>query len=440
MAVYSAASFSDDTLLERKIGFSGLVAFQAGEFEQGSYYKQVGVTYAHRWQSQAQCQIAANTIVTPFLKVSAGLEVDWLSPFYTKYQYPGLAMAYYNAYMTEAQGIFSFAHGNNAFELGIGKFDFKYNPDSRNLGEYLFRSTPYPQTVWTDFDYSMTRLLGFHFHHTYKWFDQQLVFYTATDHFPLWDWTPAYLASAKISTFAEVGAGISFYHLLSVNSALTNPTMHDQFSDNYPVQYRKFYLSASGDSLQVPFSGTMVMARLSFDPKRLFLPENSDGIFGHDDLRLYSEMSILGLKDYPLTDTNNLPAYAYDKIMNRIPVMIGLNLPAFKLLDVLSCEVEYWGNPYPNSLEDVIRGNQASPGLMFGNGSNYKPENYKDHMKWSLYCTRTLFKSFQITGQIANDHYFTKNPGDPMSSIQDYEQAFRKDGDWWWMLKLRFLF
>ena len=41
---------------------------------------------------------------------------------------------------------------------------------------------------------------------------------------------------------------------------------------------------------------------------------------------------------------------------------------------------------------------------------------------------------------IANDHYFTKNPGDALSSIQDYEEAFREKGDWYWMLKFRFLF
>jgi hypothetical protein len=158
----TASSFADDTLPPKKITFSGHVAFEAGQFKHGSYYIWTGVTYENRWQSTGQCQLSAHTAITPFLKVSAGFEVDYLSPFYTRYQYPGLAMAYYNVYMTEAKGIFSLENGDHAFELEIGKFNLKYNPDSRNLGEYLFRSTPYPQTVWTDFDYSMVRLLGFH--------------------------------------------------------------------------------------------------------------------------------------------------------------------------------------------------------------------------------------------------------------------------------------
>lgn len=438
------SSFADDTLSVKKISWSGHVAFEAGQFMRGSYFKIRGITYDHRWQSTGQCQLAANTTITPFLRVSAGLEVDYLSPFYTRYQYPGLAMAYYNAYMTEAKGTFTYEMGQHALELEIGKFNLKYNPDSRNLGEYLFRSTPYPQTLWTDFDYSMVRLMGFNLRHTWKLsdlqLDQQLVFYTATDHFPLWDWTPVYIANVNINKIVEVGAGISLYHLLSVNSLLTRPTMHDTFLDNAPAFERKFYIDAKGDSLQVPFSGTMLMGRVSLDPKRLFLPEGDNGIFGKEDLRLYSEASILGLKDYPMTDTNNLPAYAFDKISQRIPVMIGFNIPAFKMLDILSCEMEHWSNPYPNSLEDVIRVNQTSPGLQKGNGSNYDPADYIYHWKWSVYLKKTMFNSFQIVGQVANDHYFTHNPGDPLSSILDFEQAFQKNGDWWWMLKFRFLF
>jgi hypothetical protein len=443
MGLFTAGS-ADDTLPPKKITFSGHVAFEAGQFMRGSYFKIRGITYDHRWLSTGQCQLSANTVITPFLKVSAGLEVDYLSPFYTRYQYPGLAMAYYNAYMTEAKGTFSLEKGDHSLEIEIGKFDFKYNPDSRNLGEYLFRSTPYPQTLWTDFDYSMVRLLGFQLHHTWKLpalqLDQQLVFYTATDHFPLWDWTPVYIANVNINKTVEVGAGISLYHLLSVNSLLTRPTMHDTFIDNVPTYERKFYIDANGDSLQVPFSGTMLMGRISVDPKRLFLPEGDNGIFGNEDLRLYSEASILGLKDYPMTDTNNPPAYAFDKISQRIPIMIGFNIPTFKALDVLSGEMEYWGTPWPNSLEDVIKVNQTSPGLQKGNGSNYNPADYVYHWKWSVYLKKTMFNSFQIIGQVANDHYFTHNPGDQLSSVIDFEQAFRKNGDWWWMLKFRFLF
>ena len=371
--LFFTAGFAEDSQPEKKISLSGLVALEAGQFVRGSYFKLYGIPYKKRWLGRGQSNITVNATINPHLQVTAGLEVECLAPFYAKYVYPGLNDVYYNGYITEAKGVFSWGI-DHSFKLGIGKFDFKYNPDSRDLGEHMFRSTPYPQTLWTDFDFSMVRLVGFHFDHTWKGFKQQLLFTTATDHFPLWDWTPSYIASLNIRNIVELGGGISLHRMISVNEALTRPTLDDEYPNHVPALDRKYYINGNGDSLMVPFSGVILMARLAFDPKRIFLPEGDDGIFGREDLRIYSEASILGVKDYPMTDTMVQPAFAYDNIWKRIPFMFGFNIPTFRILDVLSCELEYWGNPYPNSLEDVIRSNQASPGLMNGNGMNYDPK------------------------------------------------------------------
>lgn len=430
----------NDTLPEKKVTVSGLVAMEAGQFVHGSYFKPFGVLYNKRWLARGQSNITLRIDIHPRLHVVAGLEAECWAPFYRKYIYSGLNQVNFNAYFTEAKGVFNWVPRDHLLELGIGKFDMKYNPDSRDLGEYMFRSTPYPQTLWTEFDFSMVRLWGFYFNHTYKSFRQQLLFTTAADHFPIFDWTPSYLASFNIFRVAELGGGISFHRFISVDNSLTRPTIHDEYRDNVPALDRKYYIDGNGDSLMVPLCGVILMARLSLDPKRLFFREEGTGIFGSEDLKLYSELSILGVKDYPMTDTMVQPAYAYDNLGDRIPIMFGINIPTFRLLDVLSVELEHWANPYPNSLEDVIRSNQACPGLINGNGANYRPENYTNSWKWAFYLKKTIFNNFQIISLFANDHYFTRNPVDALNSIQDFEEAFREKDDWYWMLKFRFLF
>ena len=61
------------------------------------------------------------------------------------------------------------------------------------------------------------------------------------------------------------------------------------------------------------FAGTKLMARASFDFKPFF-KSFSDRFLGPNDLKIYSEAAILGVKDYP--------GY-YSKLRDRIPRMIG---------------------------------------------------------------------------------------------------------------------
>ena len=43
----------------------------------------------------------------------------------------------------------------------------------------------------------------------------------------------------------------------------------------------------------------------------------------------------------------------YSDIWQRIPVMFGFNFPTFRLLDYLSCELEWYGCSYSPSLYDL---------------------------------------------------------------------------------------
>lgn len=416
---------------------------EAGQMEKGEYLLRGGANYNQSWLSRAQSGLTVTATINKYLKIIAGLEGEGFNYIYNDWRTPGYQNFNYNVYITQAQGIFSYGEKEgHHFELGVGKFDFKYNPDSRDLGEYMFRSTPYPQTLWTDFDFSMVRLLGFHLDHHYSdILNQHLLFTSAIDHFPLGDWSLSYLGDVNFKKMIELGAGISLHRWFSVNEQLTRPIYENTDQLHVEKANRLYYVDGT-DSLMVPFSGIILEGRLSFDPKRLIFPQEENGIFGKEDLKFYSEAAILGVKDYPMTDTNKQPAYAYNNIWNRIPLMLGFDIPTFKAFDVFSLECEYWNDPYPNSLNDILKWSQASPGLIKydDNGGIYNKDNYKYHWKWSIYCKKTIFDSFQAIFMVANDHFFIRNVFDLSDETSDFEQTFRKEGDWYWMLKFRYLF
>ena len=45
-------------------------------------------------------------------------------------------------------------------DLAVGYFPYKYNPEARNLGEYLFRSGTYPVYLTNDYDFPLARVAG----------------------------------------------------------------------------------------------------------------------------------------------------------------------------------------------------------------------------------------------------------------------------------------
>ena len=204
------------------------------------------------------------------------------------------------------------------------------------------------------------------------------------------------------------------------------------------------------------------MGRLSFDPKPLF---GSPDIFGPEDLKLYSEAIILGVKPYPASlDSNNfygrpINEFGYNKLMEKMPIMVGFNFPVFKLLDVLSLEVEYYGKKYVNRVPIYANSNnmlrlplpydpKINQGYPYGDSLTLRPEasgkyskeTYKDgaaQWKWSLYARRTLFERFDITLQFARDHTLIKTG---LAQNVDFEEIFIKGKQWYWMLKFGYSF
>ena len=75
------------------------------------------------------------------------------------------------------------------------------------------------------------------------------------------------------------------------------------------------------------FRGLKAMARASLDIGKLLGAEET---LGENAFKLYSEMSLLGIQNQP---------FFYEKKSERMPVMFGINIPTFKILDVLAFEL-----------------------------------------------------------------------------------------------------
>lgn len=417
--------------------FSGYASFQAGEVYKGEGITMVGnnKTYSHKWMETAFAGLMAEAAISDHLKVLVAMEGELDFSFYintgsvaqdrpTLFPRTGLNIKH-------AEGIYSFGNPEGLFfQLEAGLFPYKYNPDVRNLGEYLFRSFPYPQFIMNVFDRPYADVAGLRIGNNIgSSFHQDVLLTSEIHNFPYEDFSLSYVANYNFAKVVEVGAGINFDRLFSVNSQYTTPP--DSADGNQ-------YFSPSDNTGFYSYSGIITAARLSIDPKR-FLPE---GIFGDQDLRLYSEFAILGLKDYPVDTNRSIPYYT--NIWERMPVTVGFNFPVcapllsklmgFQLLDLLNSEIEYYDNRFTNSYRISYNLSVPLPDTK-GDAVSQKGDN----LRWSLYMKRNFGKNFLFIVQIAKDHLIPES----FSTIEDKSDrtdVLKNHGDWWWIAKMQFAF
>ena len=346
----AAAAFSGDTTTNYTPKISGYSSFEAGEVMKG-YSDAAGMLSQgpinHAWLETGYIGLCADAAINDRLRVLVGGEAQLLFSFRrTHTGENGL----YNPEM-EPQTNFIIKRGEALYTIGsaahplfqieAGFFPYKYDPDATNLGEFLFRSYCYPSSIVASFDKPYADLAGFRIGNSFaigqEFFHQDLLLTTETSLWPFEDFSLSYLADYSAPGLFSLGAGVQFFDLFSVG--VDDPEQGDATTPD---------ISPNGTFYT--FAGTKVMGRLSFDMKGLFPPSVS-GMFGREDLKLYGEAAILGLKNYK--DSAAQSAY-YDSLLWRLPVMIGFNVPTFRLLDVLSFELEYQDSPYPNSTENVF--------------------------------------------------------------------------------------
>ena len=325
-------------------------------------------------------------------------------------------------YLSRADLVYSFGSEENpGIVLDAGYFPFKYNNSVRNLGEYLFRSGTYPQYLITDFDFPMARLLGLHLSGplgaSIQW---DVLATTNTEWRAIGDLNVTGLFTWKPLPLFELGLGGSWCSALSVNWDNATPPVS---GNDYVYDSAVYYYTVAGPK---------VMGRFTLDFKQLF-PQND--LFGEQDLKLYSEAAILGLFNYPMSVDSFTQ---YDTLWQRIPIMVGFNFPTFKFMDVFNAEVEWFGNPYPNSINSMKFENQPIPlSSSTGEKSKVNLNNHFDDWKWSVYGKKTFADHFNITFQFARDHMrwfrldYTKADG---------MEALRRNDEWYYTFKLGYTF
>jgi hypothetical protein len=324
----------------------------------------------------------------------------------------------------------------------LGYFPFKYNPQSTNLGEYLFRSGTYPGCLISGFEHSIDRpkLAGVHVSYvlgsTVR-LRQDLIVNTELEMYPYRDINLTYIATPSFGRLFNFGLGVELARFISVDPLKTSIGLDTKYETMYDPKIG-YIDTVSGDTIRYTFKGTKFMCRATFDFKELF--GGGEGLFGSEDFKLYGEAALLGVKNY---------AGWYENWKERVPMMVGFNIPTFKLLDVLSIEIERYTSPYVNSQDNVWKGSSSVPYIAKNSTTfpNYNRDwndslaQTDDDIKWSIYASRKIGKYLRISAQAASDHtpkiWYSPHPA-PQSAR--YNDMVPKSKDWYFMMRLAFLF
>jgi hypothetical protein len=316
--------------------------------------------------------------------------------------------------VSQAQAIFKLGSVSDSWgTVSLGLIPFKYNPDAKNLGEYLLRSTAYPNVLVTG-GYSIINsaqmlVQGAVLEAKTGPIEHDFVLSIERNYEPTGDITPSYLFAYKPHPAVELGGGITLAHLIAVKPSLTTPRGKITSSESPSNRYEAdTVVTDPADSTysNYTFKATKLMARASIN-FQTFL--QADWL-GPEDLKLYGEAALLGVKNYP---------FYYDNRWHRIPVMVGFNLPTprpwgITLLDILSVEAEYRKADFTNSIAisyvdytlplPYLGGTSQNPGGYDKNSVSKGPWYRDEGIKWSVYAKRHLIPGLDLYTQVASDH------------------------------------
>ncbi|MBF0433228.1 MAG: hypothetical protein HQK83_18250 [Fibrobacteria bacterium] len=191
------------------------------------------------------------------------------------------------------------------------------------------------------------------------------------------------------------------------------------------------------------FRGLKAMGRISLDIGDLL---GMDDAIGAGNFKVFAELGVLGVLDQP---------YYYTKLSERMPFMMGINVPTWNLLDMLSFQVEYFKSNTPNSLLSYMyvegvnplksgdkvpnapvptRESVAAPQGAGVTTVLYSKQWNKDDWKWSLYLKKTLFPGLRLYAQVASDH---------MRAIDlwvkySYQPVLTNPKEWYYLFRLEY--
>jgi hypothetical protein len=432
--------------------------------------------YNHNWMQTAATQITANVIIDEHWGGSLGIGAGQEHPMQGSTQDARLLKVNIATYITQANFTYTLGEREHAkFSATFGYFPYNYHSDIKNLGLYLLRGPVYPGALVSGFETKETlpisNFLGTRLHSSLGSTEHDLILSSETENKPIFDYSLAYIFSQSFGETFKYGGGVNFYHLLPVYDWVTNPrdpnlfTFVDSADIVDPIDRTYFYVDPTNrtDTTWLSSQGTKVDAFFRFDPKPLF----ESSAFGKNDLVLYGEIGLIGVKNYK---------GIYNDRSQRMPVMGGINLPAFGFLDDLSFEVEYYASPYKNDLTELQT--NLSPTPVSNRTNKFRPKTldsgyvmmsgdtlrtarvvvsqtggkvfesvlwddpydvsnlHKDDWKWSLHLSKTVMDHIRFSAQVANDHFRPVGTG----TTPTYFSIFSTMKDWYWMSKVTYFF
>jgi hypothetical protein len=300
-------------------------------------------------------------------------------------------------------------YGSGAHEVKLGVYDFKYNPDSKDLGEYLLRSTAYPTIIESaqgkdKLAFSFNRVLGAEYGLAFPTFRAKALVYAEQYRIPVNDVTPAAFVAVG-PKHAEIEAGV----------ALDRQWMFGKQMETDYTPQDSAYIASQG--LTTKATKLMLRGRLDFA-----------GMYGSSPKylpTLYAEAALLGLKNDSLY---------YKKMIERMPVTVGIDIPTGPVLDILSVEVEYWQNPYRDRKYSITDqgGSKASPLPFLVEIEKGEAAFKRDDWRWSVFLKRSVNNWLDLECRVASDHQrlviFTGDyvSGSPMTELsKDYYVLLR---------------
>jgi hypothetical protein len=466
LILFQAMCFAADDA-DKKIEIGGRVSIENGQFVKSNY---AGASLPYKpWINNEVARISLLATLSDHVTFVVAPEVrmwfdnfNWIQMGSEAFAFP--FSSHTTVSLANAQGIMTYGEKETySFEFAAGVMPYKYNSDAKNLGEYLFRSSCHPAYVVTSFDNAFVQMTGLKLNSVmFNKLTLDLFLSTETVFLPTLDWSVSLLAGYRPLPSLEVGAGIMLDRLLPIDSTRERPSTSTDGINKY--------YSADGEADYYSFGGTKLMARFGFDPKKMFPGVFSAGMFGREDFKIYGEAAALGLKSITpyrrvLDSLTGLPVGSgwaidssknfYDDITQRIPVMVGFNIPTFSgflnknamyfarliALDYLSLELEWYGWPYNFGYGDVNNFRvmyPIPPSVQDYPGGDPLAFKEKDNWKYSINLKKTVVNGFSIIGQVARDHthydaYYTKYNTGYFSS-----EAFTLPDDWGWWVKLQY--
>ena len=256
-------------------------------------------------------------------------------------------------YITQASGTHVFGDPETKrFSITLGLFPYKYNPEVKNLGEYLFRTYAYPAYIYASFDQPFVRILGLKLSTLLLRGNlrQDLILSNEWEQYPTKDFSLAYVAGMNIGNIIDIGIGGQAFHLFSVRGNYTTPDSVRTLNQWTEGQW--YYASpedsAADKKTPYSFKGIKLMGRINIHPlasaPEIKVPVIGT-LFGKEDLSLYAEADVLGLKDIHNYNPDSIKWDFYTKLSERIPITFGVNAPTNPVFAMVSCLLQPFCSP-----------------------------------------------------------------------------------------------